>query len=248
MESREVGFREELERVREQLCLEIKFRAAEFDQLVSLQQDELDRYACPAIVLAVSRACGYAGDRAVGLAAIMQYIYMADRVHRLMQDEGLSEAERQFPVLVGDFLYGKYFLGLCREQLLDYLAPLAQGIATMCQGAIKRWLLLEDEADAEDWLDVLVREQAVLTGLAARLGADLAGASLQVQERLEDLGSELGLAWAAAKQRLGYNIVGMALRQARKILGELPDDLQLRPLEELYAWMAGYCCPELKLS
>lgn len=236
---------DELCSVQERLNKEIVFKTARFHDLVNLTMDEMDKCACPAILLAVSRSCGYRGGKSIGLASAIELVYMAGKVHRLMRDEGISEEERQYPVLVGDFLFGKYFLMLCQEGLLKYLAPLAQAIAGMSEGSIERWRLQKQrELLKDEWIMVLGREHACLTAMAARLGADLAEMPLDIQTKLEMIGWNLGLAWAAAREKLEVSIIKNALEKALTFIRELPDSLHIIYIKELYSYFALKCCPD----
>lgn len=217
-------FKEELEEVNRTLRREIKLKAAGFDELVDLKFGELENNACALIVLSVNQTFGGVTRSAIGLATIFQYIFMADQVHRLMKDDpNLEESKRQFPVLVGDFLYGKFFLNLCKEKMLHFLAPLAKVIESMNQGAIYRWLSTDKRVSEEQWIRTLEMERASLTSLAARLGAELAGCPEKVQEQCETLGWYLGLAWAASQERAEDRVMQSALTQARDVLQELPN-------------------------
>lgn len=232
-------FKTELEEIKVIFQNEIRFKTARFEELIDIKFNELDLNACALIVLTVNKTFGGTTRSAVGLASIVQYIFMADQVHRLMKDDPkLSESERQFPVLVGDFLYGKFFLGLCKEKLLHYLSPLAQVIGVMNQGAISRWLSEDKTISEADQLHILEMERAALTGLAARLGAHLAGCSENVQQRCEDLGWQLGLAWAASQNRMETSVIGKALDKAREILTGWPE-LKTPHLNELVDYLEG---------
>ncbi|MHB8125820.1 MAG: polyprenyl synthetase family protein [Desulfitobacteriaceae bacterium] len=238
------SFQEELEEVQEQLRREITLKAAKFNELVPLVMDELDNNACPVIILAVSKACGYAGKQATTLGVIIQYIYMADKVHRLMRDtEDLTEELRQFPVLVGDFLFGKFFLGLCRDKLLNYLAPLARVIVTMSQGSISRWLARDRELGIEEQLEILESGTASLTGLAARIGAELAGVSPTIQQKCETFGRLLGLAWSARNEQMEKSLVLKTLQKAALIFDEAPGSLFNEQLLELYNYIEVHLYP-----
>lgn len=226
-------FKEELEEVKRTLRREIKLKAAGFDELVELNFGELENNACALIILSVNQTFGGVTRSAISLATIFQYIFMADQVHRLMEDDpNLEESKRQFPVLVGDFLYGKFFLNLCKEKMLHFLAPLAKVIESMNQGAIYRWLSANKRVSEGECIKILEMERASLTGLAARLGAELAGCSEKVQEQCETLGWNLGLAWAASQERTEGRVVETALTQARDVLKELPN-LNNHSLREL---------------
>lgn len=238
------SIRKDLDDVQYRIRREVVFKAAHFDELVDLKMDDLDHHACPAIVLAVSKACGYEGGKVVGLASIVELIYMADKVHNLIRDEDLTEAQRQFPVLVGDFLFGKYFYLLCQEQLLHFLAPLAQTIETMSQGSIGRWIAEKRKTLAEEYIQVLEREIASLTGIAARLGAELAGASDNIQSKLEIMGWNLGLAWGASREKLELSVINQALSNAWNVITELSEVLPIAALQELYWFISDRCFPE----
>ena len=241
MKPLEFSFLEKLNLVQARLRQEINCRPAKFDELVRLDMDELDRTVCPAIVLAVSCSCGDQGQKSDALAAIVQLIYMANQVHRLMKDDSdLAEELRQFPVLVGDLLYGKFFLELCQDKLLPFLAPLAQVIGTMSEGGISRWLSRDKKLSKDEWLTIIEKESASLTASAARLSAELASVSLPLQQQLEEFGLELGMAWGAWKQRLEENVIQSILQKANDILTEISSgtQLQLQPLHEVYHFMA----------
>ena len=237
----EFNFIEKLDMVRARMRKEMKFRPADFEELVQLDMDELDLTVYPAIVLAVSGACGDYGQKPEALATIVQFVFMANKVHSLMNDDSdIAEELRQFPVLVGDLLYGKFFLKLCNEKLLPFLDPLAQVIGTMSEGGISRWLARDTKLNRDEWVRIIEMESASLTALAARLSAELAGVSLPLQHRLEAFGWELGLAWGVWKERLENTMVQSILQQANNILDEISSgsQLQLQPLREVYHYLA----------
>lgn len=234
------SFLEKLNVVQTHIRQEINFKPAGFEELVQLDMDELDQTIHPAIVLAVSKACGDQGQKSEALASIVQFIFMANKVHRLMKDDDdLAEELRQFPVLVGDLLYGKFFLELCRAKLLKFLDPMAQVIGIMSQGGILRWISLEKKSGKDELLRIIELEHASLTALAARLSAELAGVSIPVQRQMEAFGWEIGLAWGAWKERLEHSVVQSILHRANAILQEIStgSQLQLHPLMEVHQFL-----------
>ena len=236
----EFCFMEKLNNVHEHLRQEINFKRASFEELVHLDMDELDRTVNPALVLAVSHAFKDHGRKSVALAGIVQYVFMANKVHKLMKDDhDISEELRQFPVLVGDLLYGKFFLELCREKLLIFLEPLAQVMGTMSEGGISRWLTRDKQNGLNESLKIIEMESAALTALAARLSAELAGVSIPLQRQIEAFGWQLGLAWGAWKERLEAIEVQAILERAQAILNDISSEsqLQLKPLHEVYLFM-----------
>ena len=238
----EFSFIEKLNEVQARLCQEIKIKAADFEDLVNLNMDDLDKVFCPAIVLATGQACGDAGQKFEALAVIVQLIYIANQVHNLMKDDNdLAEDLRQFPVLVGDLLYGRFFLELCRENLLTFLEPLAQVIGIMSEGGIARWLSRSEKLETEELLQIINKESAALTAKAANLSAELAGVSLPIQNKLQAYGRELGLAWGAWKEGLENKVVQAILQKASDILQEikLSSQLKIQPLYEVFHYLSG---------
>lgn len=211
-----------------------------FEELLQPNLDELDRTVNPAIVLAVSRALQKQEPKAEVLAEIIQLLFLANKIHKLMKDDDdLAEELRQYPVLVGDLLYGKFFLKLCREELLVFLDPLARVMGTMSEGGISHWLFRGRTIKTAEKLKVVEKESAALTALAARLSAELAGVSGPLQYKIEAFGWELGLAWGAWKERLDRMEIQGILKRASDILQEISLEarLQVYPLREIHRFM-----------
>jgi hypothetical protein len=106
----------------------------------------------------------------------------------------------------------------------------------MNEGAISRWLITREDGKETNKLDILEMERANLTGVAARLSAELAGCSEKIQNWSEALGRELGLAWGAWQDQMEKRVIQQSLSRARAILEELPET-EVKPLYELYEYM-----------
>jgi|SRR5680860_286452 len=237
----EFSFREKLNNVQMRLHQDINVKPASFEKLIQLDMDELDRTVNPAIVIAVCKVFNEQEQKSEALAGIIQFMFMANKIHKLMKDDSdIPEELRQFPVLVGDLLYGKFFLELCREELLVFLEPMAQVMGTMSKGGISRWLSRDEKLGLAESLKIIEMERASLTALAARLSAELAGVSVPIKHQIEAFGWELGLAWGAWKERLENSEVQSILQRANAILNEISNEsqLQLHPLREIYRFMA----------
>ncbi|MGI6119786.1 MAG: polyprenyl synthetase family protein [Desulfosporosinus sp.] len=244
-------FLEKLNNVQRRLQQEINFKPASFGELIQLNLDELDRTVNPAIVLAVSHTFQENGQKSEALAGIIQYMFIANKVHKLVKDDSsIAEELRQYPVLVGDLLYGKFFLELCRAKLLSFLEPLAKVMETMSEGGISQWLSHDKKLGLSETLNIIERENASLTAMAARLSAELAGVSVPLMNKIEAFGWELGLAWGAWKKRLGDTVIQSILQRANAILNEISAEshLQLHPLREVYLFMAKRLSKEVDTS
>lgn len=236
MDSLEAGFYDDIIAAELRLKKGIQFKTSKYEELIDLPMDELDRHGCPALVIASSRSFGHSDERAIVLASIVQYIFVADRVHGLVQD-GQTE-QTQYPVLVGDYLYGKFFLDLTRHHLDHMLKPLAQAIATMSEGSIARWIAAKEQKSLslEQDLQIMAQERASFTQLIIWLGAELANAPTDLKGLFESFGYQLGLAWAAYTNKMKASVIGDLLKKARQALEDLENkaSANLPFLDELY--------------
>lgn len=240
------GFKPELEAIHAQMNKEIHFKAARFDELVSLPMNNLDRNFCPALVLAVGKTVGKVDGKSRSLAAIFQYIFMADRIHRLIKDEDMPEHARQYPVLVGDFLFGQTFLKLCEEDLYPYTKYFIDLIETMNEGVLKRWRLKNKKISINDYRLILGKERASLTALAGRLAADLAGIEGSFLKKFEEYGYYLGMAWGFWDESLAFTLINEYLNKTKNLIMELKDFFQVEPLQVLYEYLLSCFGPEAK--
>jgi geranylgeranyl pyrophosphate synthase len=230
----QIGLDKDLQLVQQRINEKIMIKTEGLHDLVPLSLGEMDRLACPAILLAVNQACGDRADLAIDLATAVELIYLADKVHKLIRDTEFSEEETQYPVLVGDFLYGQYFQTLCQAELLQYLAPLSNVIEVMNKGSIEYWRTVrETVAERDVWLRIADQVTSSITETAAGLGADLAGASVCVREQMESLGRNLGRFWAVRSENQTDAAAQVALDQAEQIIQGLSGQVRCEPLREL---------------
>ena len=155
------------------------------------------------------------------MAGVIALIHLAQKIHNRIPDDCSKEVP-QFPVLVGDYLFSRFFKKLSDFNLLEWLAPLASVICKMNEGGIVRREVLEHgRGREEDYSAVLYTEYGLLTGLACRIGGVLAGCSAGQAEALEQSGLNLGMAWGTVKEHYPL-IPGDFLKLARKHLLNIP--------------------------
>lgn len=212
---------------------EISFKKFRMEDLVDLQMNNLDHQLCPAIVLAVNSMTGKTEKKIINLASIFQYVFLAHYIHKLVSDEDLPEHARQYPVLVGDFMFGQTFLKICDIELFPYAGEFVKIIESVNEGVIMRWRLKNKNLSLKDYRTIIGKERAVLTALAGRLGAEVGGVQQQYHKKLEELGYCFGMAWAAWEESLYSSLVQEYLSKAKSIIAELRDHLNVKPLQEL---------------
>jgi len=168
----------------------------------------------PSLLLLSSRLIGDGGESAIRLGAVVEMIHAATLVHDDVIDaaetrRGRPSANVQWGnhtcVLAGDWLYMQAFHMALRERnfhILDLLIGLTQ---MMVEGEL---LQLErigrigvTEADCMELVD---RKTACLFSVCAKLGALVAGADSQTEEKLGEYAWNLGMAFQLVDDVLDF--------------------------------------------
>ncbi|QQS54078.1 MAG: octaprenyl diphosphate synthase [Candidatus Competibacteraceae bacterium] len=169
----------------------------------------------PATVLLAARACGYAGDRHIDAAAIIEFIHTATLLHDDVVDESSLRRGRetanaiwgsQASVLVGDFLYSRSFqmmVGIGNMRVMEILADTTNTIA---EGEVLQLLNCHDPDTSEErYMAVIHCKTAKLFEAAAQLGAVLAGRPEGEERALAHYGLHLGTAFQMIDDVLDYS-------------------------------------------
>ena len=168
----------------------------------------------PILLLLSCKLVGHAGDSAIRMAAVVEMIHTATLVHDDIID--VAETRRGKPstnviwgnhtsVLAGDWLYMQAFQIALRERnfhVLDLLIGLTQ---MMVEGEL---LQLErigriDVTEA-DCMELVDRKTACLFTVCAKLGALVAGADSQTEEKLGEYAWNLGMAFQLVDDVLDF--------------------------------------------
>ena len=187
----------------------------------------------PSLLLLSSKLIGDGGESAIRMGAVVELIHAATLVHDDVIDAAQTRRGRPSTnvqwgnhtcVLAGDWLYMQAFQIALRERnfhVLDLLIGLTQ---MMVEGEL---LQLErigriDVSEA-DYMELVHRKTAGLFSACARLGALVAGADSNTEDRLGDYAWTLGMAFqliddvldfTAREQTLGKP-VGNDLREGK---------------------------------
>ncbi|HZV53487.1 MAG TPA: octaprenyl diphosphate synthase [Rhodocyclaceae bacterium] len=169
----------------------------------------------PALVLLTAGALGYQGKRHHELAAVVEFIHTATLLHDDVVDEsdlrrGRDTANALFgnaaSVLVGDFLYSRAFqmmVGVGNMRVMEVLADATNVIA---EGEVLQLMNCHNaDIDVEDYLQVIRFKTAKLFEAAARLGAILGGADIELEDCLARYGMHLGTAFQLIDDVLDYS-------------------------------------------
>lgn len=157
----------------------------------------------PALLLLAANLCGYRGDRAVLLGAVVEFIHTATLLHDDIIDEAQVRRGRRsvnsrwgndVTVLAGDFLYTKSMAMALSQDNLPILRLLSDVTLRMIEGEI---LEIERCADVRvgeaDHLDIIRRKTADLFSACTRIGAILGNVGEEREAALARYGLHLGL-------------------------------------------------------
>lgn len=232
--------REDLELVQSIIKKEFIIKAGHIDTFAHLKFSYINENIRPALVLLSSRIYGCEAGKAAALASVIQFIYMASNVHR-----GVSEIDSdfirgdsdprdgsQFPVLVGDYLYGKFFTFLCDAEIISLLEPLAQIICDIQEGCIAK-KTLTGQSSIDDLLEVVRKETSGLFAGCCSFSARLAGAKEEEQERMWQFGRNLGMAYGIMEHDMYRQYAEHYIKEALGYLAEIPDNPDKTLLESI---------------
>jgi octaprenyl-diphosphate synthase len=168
----------------------------------------------PALLLLSSKLLGNGGQSAIRLAAVVEIIHAATLVHDDVIDRadtrrGRPSANVQWGnhtcVLAGDWLYMQAFQIALRERnfhILDLLIGLTQ---MMVEGELFQLERIGNiDVSEADCMELVHRKTAGLFSVCARLGALVAGAKPEVEERLGEYAWNLGMAFQLIDDLLDF--------------------------------------------
>ena len=191
----------DLLRVRDGMNRYYNIKAGKLDDFAHLKNYSEELY--PALVLLAARMYGEITDRVVSLAQVFQFIHLATRVHYDINEDWQIRENNcpdprdgcQYPVLVGDYLFGRCFTTLCEADIVEYLGPLAEIICMINEGGIIRLKnqsggMLRTGARRE----IIRLEMAELMAGCCKIGGQVAGADQECQLQLYKFGFSLGMA------------------------------------------------------
>jgi octaprenyl-diphosphate synthase len=169
----------------------------------------------PLLVLLAARACGYAADRHIDLAAVVEFIHTATLLHddvvdgsdlRRNRDTANAVWGNEASVLVGDFLYSRSFEMMVAVGQMTVMDILSHATNRIAEGEVLQLLNAHDPDTSEArYMDVIERKTATLFQAGARLGAVIADARPEVEQALGAYGLALGIAFQLVDDALDYS-------------------------------------------
>lgn len=236
----------DLQQVQHTIQKHFKIRAGNINEFVKQDTNYLDINLRPAIVILFNRLFGPVTRQTIALGAVLQFIYMASRVHIKLSESGTAKDKPtdirtayQFPVLVGDYLYGKFFTTLCEGGIVHYLGQLGELICSINKNGI---LNLNNPgiefSDNRQYKEIVRGESAEFFACCAHLGADLGGADKSAKQQIYNFGLNLGMAYALLERGAHVEDVMQYIQIADSILDSFPAGSEKECFKHLISMLA----------
>ena len=211
----------DMDAVNEQIMARMASDVALIPQLASHLIAAGGKRIRPLLTLGSARLCGYGGEKAVLLAACVEFIHTATLLH----DDVVDESDRrrgnatanvlwgnQASVLVGDFLFTRSFQLMVETGSLEVLRILCGASAEIAEGEVLQLVIANDMDSGEaEYLKVIKAKTAALFAAACRVGAVIADRPVAEAQALDDFGHNLGIAFQLVDDALDYASDGETL-------------------------------------
>jgi octaprenyl-diphosphate synthase len=168
----------------------------------------------PALLLLASQACGYRGEIANRLGAVVELIHAATLVHDDIIDDAKVRRGRpsvnakwgnEITVLMGDWLYMTSFNIALAERQFEILDILIDVTRKMVEGELIQ-LSMNGKLDVteDQHLDIVRRKTAFLFSACSQIGGILGNVDGDQQEQLRQYGLNLGIAFQMVDDLLDF--------------------------------------------
>ncbi|MDX1465713.1 MAG: octaprenyl diphosphate synthase [Halomonas sp.] len=197
----------------------------------------------PLLVLLAARSLGYAGDKHVTLATLVEFMHTSTLLHDDVVDEshmrrGKATANDSWgnapSVLVGDFLYSRSFQMMVDVGSMRIMEVLSAATCTIAEGEVQQLTNVGNpDVDEAAYFETIQGKTAMLFEAASHSGALLAGATPEQEAALRDYGRYLGLAFQLVDDLLDYQ--GDAEAMGKNVGDDLAEGKPTLPLIQAMA-------------
>jgi len=235
--------RDDLRAVEREFARHVQSQIAVIPAIGNYVKDGGGKRIRPAVLLMAARMAGYAGERAVLYASVIEFIHSATLVHDDIIDEAELRRGRQaaharwgnhVTVLFGDFLYLKSMSLALTQDTLDVVRLLCDVTLRIVEGEIDQ-LTKQGAVDLseEEHFEIVRRKTAYLFAGSARIGAMLGATSREQQEALWEYGFNIGMAFQLVDDLLDFTGDEVAL--GKPVGGDLREGKLTLPVIHLLA-------------
>jgi octaprenyl-diphosphate synthase len=213
--------RGDLERVEEEFVRHIQSRVALIPEMGRYIQKSGGKRVRPAVLLMAARLGGYAGEKAVLYASVVEFIHTATLVHDDIIDGADLRRGRMavhsrwgndITVLLGDYLYIKSMGMALTYDSLDLVRLLCDVTLRMIEGELYQLTKTGDaDISEEEHFEIIRRKTAYLFGGCAQIGGILGNMAPEQEQALREFGFNLGVAFQLVDDLLDYTADQTAL-------------------------------------
>ncbi len=169
----------------------------------------------PILVVLSAKVCGYEGEDAHTLAAVVELIHVASLVHDDVLDEAAIRRGREtlqtkwgnkVAVLVGDYLHARVLSMLVARKSDDpAMAILADTTQAMCEGEVIHAYKSGDfDISEAEYLKIIGFKTGKLIAASCTLGAQLGAKDTQQVDALTTYGKQIGTAFQIVDDLLDF--------------------------------------------
>jgi octaprenyl-diphosphate synthase len=206
--------REELARVEREFAKHLESRVELIPQMGKYVQMSGGKRVRPAVLLMSAKLCGYAGDRGVLNAAVVEFIHTATLVHDDIIDSAETRRGRltahsrwgsDITVLLGDYLYIRSMAMALSQDSLEVVRLLCDCTLKMIEGELYQLTKTGDASITEiEHFEIIRRKTAYLFAGCAEIGGLLGTSTVEQRTALREYGFDLGIAFQIVDDVLDY--------------------------------------------
>ncbi len=218
----------ELQKIASMIDEEMQIEAGNKLDYFDIKSNWMDKFFYPAMLNLSARLVGRINPRTIAMACVIEFINMASQTHMKYSNKG------PFPVLIGDFLYAKFFLILHRYQMLEKLEKLSRVICEINEAGVLSYQLdFAGRTKQFDLCTIARKERGLLMAETCRLGCELAGGSETEAEKLYNFGLNLGTFWGLIRRGGENRAVNKFWNRAENYILLFPSSPERNALEKV---------------
>lgn len=214
----------DLEIVENLVQQELYLRSGPLTKFVELKINNLEKDIYSILLFSFARFFGKPTKEVYAMAAVFQFIYLADLAH---QEDGEFI---HYEVLIGDFLFSKFYYFLCKYDLLEWLPSIA---SLLCQRQEAYVLKSHGPQELNTILEIIDKEKAKLYGKCCYIGTKLTRGSEELLQLAQAFGLHLGRGQNLLVYDQYMDLAAYNLEQAKNLLTYFPDGDSKENLYEL---------------
>lgn len=202
-------------------------RSINIRDLVGFQLKNPDNLFCPLLVISTFKLFSSKKLPPYHMAAAIYFIYAATKIHKY---EGQSP---EYFVLVGDYIYSKFFSYLSRYDSLEWLTPLSNVICEIHEENIENEQKEDSNITNKDFT-AAQKESALLASISCEIGAAYGVNSNYVRKNMKQLGYVLGLIHTITSEKKDTHKLNILTHEANECLHSINNYIVDKTLFDIF--------------